>query len=139
MIRQPPRSTRTDTLVPYTTIWNGKCTAYTRLSSAAARWEKRGRKTGPGVLPAGTTWGQSGPSPSAGGSRARSMACFPAIAMPPSPLPAQAKNRHTLRACADPGEDPHELPSRRLGNRLAVDLLHPCADAGRREIGRAHV
>src|SRR3546814_1873178 len=42
---------------------NGKCTAYTRLSSAAARWEKRGRKTGPGVLPAGTTWGQSGPSP----------------------------------------------------------------------------
>src|SRR3546814_6968426 len=81
MIRQPPRSTRTDTLVPYTTLFRAKCTAYTRLSSAAARWEKRGRKTGPGVLPAGTTWGQSGPSPSAGASRARSMACFPAIAM----------------------------------------------------------
>src|SRR3546814_5160401 len=37
MIRRPPRSTRTDTLFPYTTLFRSACTPETRATSAHHR------------------------------------------------------------------------------------------------------
>src|SRR3546814_1148835 len=34
MIRRPPRSTRTDTLFPYTTLFRSRCTSMTRRKSS---------------------------------------------------------------------------------------------------------
>src|SRR3546814_3582866 len=49
MIRRPPRSTRTDTLFPYTTLFRSLGAA-----PSAARGADAGRQPAPGVLPRGT-------------------------------------------------------------------------------------
>src|SRR3546814_4361638 len=48
MIRRPPRSTRTDTLFPYTTLFRSarSCRSRTALAAPAARW---GREVQPGL------------------------------------------------------------------------------------------
>src|SRR3546814_9454512 len=38
MIRRPPRSTRTDTLFPYTTLFRSACTSRTAWSDPVATW-----------------------------------------------------------------------------------------------------
>src|SRR3546814_1525682 len=49
MIRRPPRSTRTDTLFPYTTLFRSICAAGQLLparSGAVARWIRTGQRIG---------------------------------------------------------------------------------------------
>src|SRR3546814_13792575 len=64
MIRLPPRSTRTDTLVPYTTLFRSPrhCPARPRLSGAlggaggAAAQQRADRGDGPCRIPQGKGW-----------------------------------------------------------------------------------
>src|SRR3546814_1439786 len=52
MIRRPPRSTRTDTLFPYTTLFRSRrSSAALGVPAGGARDDAEGRRVGAGVLP----------------------------------------------------------------------------------------
>src|SRR3546814_12591223 len=71
MIRRPPRSTRTDTLFPYTTLFRSPRRAYrTRKRSASSLVEWRFQE--PGRLPAGPGYRDDEPIRASAGRRVRS-------------------------------------------------------------------
>src|SRR3546814_7301648 len=45
MIRRPPRSTRTDTLFPYTTLFRSRPTAGSSCGGTSRRWARPGRRS----------------------------------------------------------------------------------------------
>src|SRR3546814_10217439 len=51
MIRRPPRSTRTDTLFPYTTLFRSRFLGYSATSNGKRVWLELGGKTASLVLP----------------------------------------------------------------------------------------
>src|SRR3546814_8701489 len=126
MIRRPPRSTRTDTLFPYTTLFRSEGTEPRGDDGPAARRAPGPGRTG-GAGPAATARRGSGVTAivgrprGCGGGRIRAEGWRPSRRAP-APRPV---HRRTARPTAPPGILPHHHA--------------PAPLAGGRQIGRAHV
>src|SRR3546814_12262684 len=119
MIRRPPRSTRTDTLFPYTTLFRS------RGAAPGERSEVRGCNGGPCSIP---SKGESGLAARLG--KAGAIACRVTVAAHGGPLqmPGTVIGKHTIldpddeRPCLILGSRSVKRPEeRRVGNRV----VHP--------------
>src|SRR3546814_13537327 len=135
MIRRPPRSTRTDTLFPYTTLFRSLLRRDHALQSAEVRYGRfRSGEMDPGCLPHGEP-GRYAP----GYSTVRSLLLDLAVFQLHRGGATEDRHRH-LEAGAlfvDFLHHARERRERAIGHTHL--LAHFEGDRGLRKIGRAHV